>query len=99
MALGNLAQRFLVAVVAVPILLLVLHWDRPEPTWALIFAASLLAMRELFGMLLPPEDRGPALVMGALACLAFYWLDLGVAIASRRGRRSRCSGCRPRAAR
>jgi phosphatidate cytidylyltransferase len=75
LALGNLAQRFLVAVVAVPILLLILHYHRPEPTWALIFAASLLAMRELFGMLLPPEDRNPALVMGALACLAFYWLD------------------------
>lgn len=75
MALGNLAQRFLVAVVAVPILLLILHYHRPEPTWALIFAASLLAMRELFGMLLPPQDRTPALVMGALACLAFYWLD------------------------
>jgi phosphatidate cytidylyltransferase len=75
LALGNLAQRFLVAVVAVPILLLILHYHRPEPTWALIFAASLLAMRELFGMLLPVEDRGPALVMGALACIAFYWLD------------------------
>jgi len=75
LALGNLAQRFLVAVVAVPILLLILHYHRPEPTWALIFAASLLAMRELFGMLLPTEDRGPALVMGALACAAFYWLD------------------------
>ena len=75
MALGNLAQRFLVAVVAVPILLVILYYHRPEPTWALIFAASLLAMRELFGMLLPPADRNPALVMGALACLAFYWLD------------------------
>jgi phosphatidate cytidylyltransferase len=75
LALGNLAQRFLVAVVAVPILLLILHYHRPEPTWALIFVASLLAMRELFGMLLPPADRGPALAMGALACIAFYWLD------------------------
>jgi len=75
LALGNLAQRFLVAVVAVPILLVILYYHRPEPTWALIFAASLLAMRELFGMLLPPADRNPALVMGALACLAFYWLD------------------------
>jgi phosphatidate cytidylyltransferase len=75
LALGNLAQRFLVAVVAVPILLVILHYHRPEPTWALIFAASLLAMRELFGMVLPPEDRGPALVMGAIACALFYWLD------------------------
>lgn len=75
MALGNLAQRFLVAVVAVPILLLILGFHRPEPTWILIFIASLLAMRELFGMMLPAEDRGPALVLGAAACAAFYWLD------------------------
>ena len=75
MALGNLAQRFLVAVVAVPILLVILHYHRPEPTWALIFAASLLAMRELFGMMLPDQDRIPALAIGAVACAAFYWLD------------------------
>ena len=75
MALGNLAQRFLVAVVAVPILLLLLHYHRPEPTWAVIFIASLLAMNEFFAMTLPKEDRRAALVMGALACGAFYWLD------------------------
>jgi phosphatidate cytidylyltransferase len=75
LALGNLAQRFLVAVVAVPILLLLLHYHRPEPIWALIFVASLLAMNEFFGMTLPKEDRRAALVMGALATAAFYWLD------------------------
>ena len=75
MALGNLAQRFLVAVVAVPILLVVLYFHRPEPTWALIFAGSLLAMREFFGMTLPKEDRTAALVLGAIAAAAFFWLD------------------------
>ena len=75
MALGNLAQRFLVALVAVPILLLLLYYHRPEPTWVVIFAASLIAMHELFAMLLPAEDRRPALVLGALAVAAFYWLD------------------------
>lgn len=75
MALGNLAQRFLVAVVAVPILLFLLHYHRPEPTWAVIFIASLLAMNEFFAMTLPKEDRRAALVMGAIACAAFYWLD------------------------
>jgi CDP-diglyceride synthetase len=74
-ALGNLAQRFLVALVAVPILLVVLYYHRPEPTWALIFAASLIAMHELFAMMLPAEDRRAALVMGGLAVAAFYWLD------------------------
>lgn len=76
MALGNLAQRFLVAVIAVPILLVILHYHRPEPAWALIFVASLLAMNEFFAMTLPKEDRRAALVMGAVACLAFYWLDV-----------------------
>ena len=75
MALGNLTQRFLVAVVAVPILLVILHYHRPEPTWALIFVASLVAMSELFAMTLPAEDRRAALVMGGLASAAFYWLD------------------------
>lgn len=75
MALGNLAQRFLVAVVAVPLLLLLLHYERPEPTWAVLFVASLIAMYEFFAMTLPAEDRRPALVMGGLACIAFYWLD------------------------
>jgi len=73
-ALGNLAQRFLVALVAVPILLVILYLPRPEPAWALIFAASLIAMHELFAMTLPAEDRRPALVIGGIACAAFYWL-------------------------
>jgi phosphatidate cytidylyltransferase len=73
-ALGNLAQRFLVAVVAVPILLVVLSYHRHEPTWVVIFIASLIAMHELFAMTLPKEDRQPAVIMGALACFAFYWL-------------------------
>ena len=75
MAIGNLAQRFLVALVAIPILLVLLYYHRPEPTWAVIFAASLIAMHELFAMLLPAEDRPAALVLGGLAVLAFYWVD------------------------
>ncbi len=75
MALGNLAQRFLVAVVAVPIILFLFYMKRPEPTWGLIFLASLIAMHEFFAMTLPKEDRVPSLVMGALACIVFYWLD------------------------
>ena len=75
MALGNLAQRVLVAVVAVPVLLVILHYHRPEPTWALIFAATLVALHEFFAMTLPPEDRTAAVVMGGLASAAFYWCD------------------------
>jgi phosphatidate cytidylyltransferase len=74
-ALGNLAQRFLVALVAIPILLVILYYHRPEPTWLLIFGASLIAMYEAFAMLLPAADRRAALVIGGLASAAFYWLD------------------------
>jgi phosphatidate cytidylyltransferase len=74
-ALGNLAQRFLVAVVAIPILLALFYYHRPEPTWLVIFGASLIAMHEAFAMLLPAEDRRAALVLGGVATAAFYWLD------------------------
>jgi phosphatidate cytidylyltransferase len=80
MALSNLAQRFLVAVVAVPALLAIFYLQRPEPTWLLIFAASILAMREFFAMTLPEADRTPALVIGAIACAAFYWLSPHVVV-------------------
>lgn len=76
MALGNLAQRALVAVVAAPLLLFILYLDRPEPTWALVFAASLLAMNELLAMTLKEHlpDRRAALIIGGLACAMLYWL-------------------------
>lgn len=78
MALGNLAQRFLVAVVAVPVLLVLFYYHRPEPAWGLIFVASLIAMHEAFAMLLPAGDRRAALVLGGVATAAFYWLDPAV---------------------
>jgi phosphatidate cytidylyltransferase len=89
-ALGNLAQRFLVALVAVPILIIILYLPRPEPAWALVFAASLVAMHELFAMTLPAPDRRPALVIGGVACAVFYWVHpfalrdpFGVALGTR----------------
>jgi phosphatidate cytidylyltransferase len=76
-ALGNLAQRALVAVVAAPIVLLILYYRRPEATWGLVFIASLLAINELLAMgMKGPEhagDRRFLLVTGGLACAALYW--------------------------
>lgn len=79
MALGNLAQRALVAVVAAPVLILILYYRRPEATWALVLAASLLAINELLAMTMKePEqqrDRRFILATGAVVCSALYWLD------------------------
>lgn len=80
MALGNLAQRALVAIVAVPVLIGILYFpDRAEPTWALIMVAALLAMQEFFAMTMPGDDnasdRRVSLVIGFAACSALYWLS------------------------
>lgn len=76
MAIGNLASRFLVAVVAAPILLLAIYQDRPEFTWGLVFAASLLGMYEYFAMTLEDKaDRLFSLVAGAGAAAALYWIE------------------------
>jgi phosphatidate cytidylyltransferase len=76
MALGNLASRFLVAVVSVPVVLLTLYVDPPEPTWALVFIATLLAAREFFGMTLADRgDRIASLVIAGASAAALYWLD------------------------
>jgi phosphatidate cytidylyltransferase len=75
MALGNLASRFAVAAIAIPILLLILYQDAAWPTWLLVFSASLIAMNEFFVMTLDDEkDRWASLACGALACAAFYWM-------------------------
>jgi phosphatidate cytidylyltransferase len=77
-ALGNLASRVLVAVVAAPILLLLIYWGRHEPFWALIFVASLLAMSEFFTMTMrEASDRRASLVIGGIATAGLYWLHPG----------------------
>jgi phosphatidate cytidylyltransferase len=73
--LGNLATRVLVAVVAVPLIILLLYQRRHELLWVVVFAASLLTMYELFAMTLADaRDRVAALAIGAVACAGFYWL-------------------------
>ena len=76
MALGNLAQRVLVAVVAAPLLILILYRPVPEFTWGLVFIASLLAMREFFAMTIADaRDRRASMIIGALSVGALYWLN------------------------
>jgi phosphatidate cytidylyltransferase len=73
-ALGNLASRLLVALVAVPIVLAVLYWaPGSEATFVLVMVATALAMLELFGMLIPDRrDRTASLVIGVAAAGALY---------------------------
>lgn len=79
MAIGNLASRFLVALVAVPIILGAVYQDYHHGIlWALIFGAALVAMHEYFAMGIEDgTDRAASLVIGAAAISAFYWLGGG----------------------
>ncbi len=75
MALGNLASRVLVAVIAAPLLLLAFYQDSHIPTFFIVFGASLIAMWELFAMMLEDKrDRVASLGFGALTVAAFYWM-------------------------
>ena len=66
----------LVAVVAVPLLLLAFYQRSPVWTWLIVFPASLLAMWALFAMTLPAQrDRIASVIFGGLACAAYYWLN------------------------
>lgn len=76
MALGNLASRFLVALVGVPIILgaVYQHWHHGI-LWVVIFGASLIAMHEFFAMAIEDKtDRMAGVILGGLACASFYWL-------------------------
>jgi phosphatidate cytidylyltransferase len=75
--LGNLASRILVAIIAAPILLLAMYQSRPEYTWGVVFAASLIAMHEFFAMTLADKtDRIASVACGAAACAAMYWVPV-----------------------
>lgn len=75
MALGNLASRFLVAAVAAPVLLLAFYQKSHVFTFVIVFAAALLAMWELFSMMLEDRrDRIAGVVFGGLTIAAQYWL-------------------------
>src|SRR6266545_3195890 len=73
--LGNLATRILVAVVAVPLIIILLYQPYHAVLWVAVFAASLLTMYELFAITLADRrDRLASLVIGAAAAAGFYWL-------------------------
>lgn len=75
MALGNLASRALVAVIAVPVLIFAMYFERHELVWGLVFVASGVAMYEFFAMHLPDKtDRVAGVVLGLGACAILYWV-------------------------
>jgi len=75
MALGNLAARAAVAVVALPPLIAAIYLDSPHYVWGIVLVASLIAMYEYLAMGIEDEtDRRVSLVIGAAACSVLYWV-------------------------
>jgi phosphatidate cytidylyltransferase len=73
--LGNLAARILVAVIAVPLLLLAIYQPHAWVVWLVVFVAALLSMDEFFAMTGGDRlDRRAGLVLGGALAAAFYWL-------------------------
>jgi len=72
---SNLASRLLVAVVAIPILVALIYLNEPTYLWALITLASMVALHELYAMVLEDKtDQVVSLMSAVVAVCIFYWL-------------------------
>ncbi len=73
--MGNLASRILVAVLVVPIIFWCVYQENPLFTWLLVFPASVIAMHEMFTMMLDDKvDRAASLLIGIAAVVVLYWV-------------------------
>jgi phosphatidate cytidylyltransferase len=74
MKLGNLAMRLITVAPLVPLLILAITWHRPEAVWAIVFAATGVALHEYFGMALADEtDRWFGIGLGVVLAALVYW--------------------------
>lgn len=55
--MSNLLLRLLVAVVAVPFLILAVHWKEPYGVWAWVLLAQVTGLREWMNMTLPTDAK------------------------------------------
>tara|TARA_R110002073_G_scaffold320759_3_gene496440 strand:+ start:71958 stop:72773 length:816 start_codon:yes stop_codon:yes gene_type:complete len=75
MALGNLAARAAVAVVALPPIIYAIYLDSSHYVWGIVLVASMIAMYEYLAMGIKDEtDRRVSLAIGVAACSVLYWV-------------------------
>jgi|SRR5688572_348479 len=74
MKVGNLALRLITVAPLVPLLILAIQWRRPEAVWAIVIAATVIALLEYFAMALDDEsDRRFGLALGVVLAVLTYW--------------------------
>jgi phosphatidate cytidylyltransferase len=74
--MSNLAARLLTAGVLVPLLIAAIEWRNAVGVWLIVFTATLLGLREFYGMTLarqPPLERALATVLGGAFAATVYW--------------------------
>jgi phosphatidate cytidylyltransferase len=75
--MSNLLLRFLTAVVAVPLLILAINWDKPYGVWLWVLLAQITGLREWMAMTLPAEPmltRWLGVVIGVGFGTALCWV-------------------------
>ena len=75
--MSNLLLRFLTAVVAVPLLILAINWDKPYGVWLWVLAAQITGLREWMVMTLPGESpltRWLGVAVGVGFASALCWV-------------------------
>ena len=79
--MSNLAKRVLSGVVAIPVLVALILWDRREGFGLFMVLMSALGMREFVVMMLPSASRGQRLAVGALGAALTVALYLAPSMA------------------
>jgi phosphatidate cytidylyltransferase len=86
--MSNLAARLLTAGALIPLLIFAINWQNPIAVWGIVFAATLLGLREYYNMTLPKEpwwERGFGVVLGLAFAAVLYWCGGDAAIAALTG--------------
>lgn len=76
--MSNLAKRLLSGIPVAAFVILVILYGRPHGLWALVYAATLIALDEFLRMTLPSEARlvrWVAFGIGAVFSASLYWLQ------------------------
>lgn len=83
--MSNLVARLLTAGALIPLLILAINWQNPIAVWGIVFAATLLGLREFYNMTMPQQplfERAFGIVLGMAFAAALYWYGGDIAIAT-----------------
>jgi phosphatidate cytidylyltransferase len=74
--MSNLLARVLTAAALIPLLVLAIRWENPIAVWGIVFAATLLGLREFYNMTMPNEplvERSFGILLGMAFAASLYW--------------------------